>query len=433
MQISGLATGLDVEAIITKLMAIEQRPLVAMEQRKTKYQEEKNTWRDINTRLLNLQNNLDSLLAPDLFRRMAATSSNAEIVAASASSKALDGKYEIEIEQVAQAQRVASQRFDEVDSPLGLAGTIRINGTEIVIEAEDSLIDIRDRLREGDVLANIVDNTLILTAKETGLAGAFVVEDDDGVLASLGLVEGENFKNVLQEPLDALFTVDGLRVTRSSNSIDDVVEGVTFQLLDAGKGVIEVKKDYDKIIQAVKAMVQQFNSTYGFINEKMGEGALLQGDQMMLRLQNSLRRVLMDPVATETKYPFMGTIGISISKEGVMSLDESKLKAALEDDPAGAFELLGGKDGAAARAQEFIKSYTKVDGFLAERQKVYDGRLRDLERRMDDFERRLELRQANLERQWTQLETALSYSYSQQDWLTAQLTALQNFYTPRRK
>lgn len=154
---------------------------------------------------------------------------------------------------------------------------------------------------------------------------------------------------------------------------------------------------------------------------------------MMLRLQNSLRRVLMDPVAAETKYPFMGSIGISISKEGVMSLDESKLKAALEDDPAGAFELLGGKDGAAARAQEFIKSYTKVDGFLAERQKVYDGRLRDLERRMDDFERRLELRQANLERQWTQLETALSYSYSQQDWLTAQLTALQNFYTPRRK
>ncbi|NLN16827.1 MAG: flagellar filament capping protein FliD [Firmicutes bacterium] len=428
MQISGLATGLDVEAIITQLMAIERRPLVAMEQRKNKYQEEKNAWRDINTRLLNLQNNLDSLLAPDLFQRMAATSSKADVVTASASSKALDGKYDIEVEQLAQAHRVASKRFDEVDSPLGLEGTFKINEMDITIEADDSLIAIRDKLREAGILANIVDNTLILTAKETGLAGAFTFKDDDGVLADLELVEGENFKTVLQEPLDAIFTIDGLKVTRSSNTIDDVVEGVTFQLRDVGQGVIEVKKDNDRVIQAVKSMVQQFNSTYGFINEKMGEGALLQGDQMMLRLQNSLRRVFMDPVAGSS----LGSVGISISKEGIMSLDEAKLKKALEEDPAGVYELLGSKDGAIARAQEFIKTYTKTDGLLAEKQKVYDGRLRDLERRMEDFERRMELRQANLERQWSQLETALSYSLSQQDWLTSQLTALQYFYTPRR-
>ena len=241
-----------------------------MEQRKTKYQEEKNAWRDINTRLLNLQNNLDSLLAPDLFQRMAATSSNGDVVTASASSKALDGKYDIVVEQLAQAHRVASKRFAEVDSPLGLQGTFKINETDVMIQEEDSLIAIRDKLREAGIQANIVDNTLILTAKETGLAGAFTFTDDDGVLADLELVEGESFKSVLQEPLDAIFTIDGLKVTRSSNTIDDVVEGVTFQLRDVGQGVIEVKKDNDRVIQAVRSMVQQFNSTYGFVNDKNG-------------------------------------------------------------------------------------------------------------------------------------------------------------------
>ena len=148
---------------------------------------------------------------------------------------------------------------------------------------------------------------------------------------------------------------------------------------------------------------------------------------MMLRLQNSLRRVFMDPVAGSS----LGASAFPSAKKGFMSLDEAQLKKALEEDPAG-FTSFGQQDGAIARAQEFIKTYTKTDGLLAEKQKAHDGRLRDLERRMEDFERRMELRQANLNASGASWRRLCPTLLSQQDWLTSQLTALQ-YYTPRRQ
>ena len=187
-----------------------------------------------------------------------------------------------------------------------------------------------------------------------------------------------------------------------------MVEGVTFQLRDVGQGVIEVKKDNDRVIQAVKSMVQQFNSTYGFINEKMGEGALLQGDQMMLRLQNSLRRVFMDPVAGSS----LGSVGISISKEGIMSLDEAKLKKAPEEDHGG---LTLGQQGWCYPGPGVFKTYTKQTAWKSRRYgggsgpRAENGGLQRMN--FVGLERRVE--------PWRLLCPLLS----QQDWLTSQLTA----------
>jgi flagellar hook-associated protein 2 len=441
LKIGGLASGLDVDSIIGAIMEQERRPVVNMEQRRDQYQREKDAWRDVNTRLVNLQGRFDPLLTPGLFNRKAAISSDTAVATVSAGTAAEVGTYTLEVIQLAQAHRVAGQRLEEIDQALGFQGTIVINDVEIEIDAEHSLLDIRDAINasEVEVKASIVDNTLVLEAQKTGVENEMKLSGD--ILVDLGvLVENGGgqlvIANELQAAQDSIFQLNGLEITRSSNQVTDVMAGLTLNLAAEGKTTIKLAEDREAVIKAFRDFVDQFNSTYGFIAERLGEGGQLQGDGTIIRLQYRLRQELMNPVAIpgDTPYKSLGAIGISISKDGLMTLDEGKLREALEEDPEAVAQLVRSRPddeegfaGAIYRTREFLREYTRSGGILAEKQEMYDRQIDSVKKRIEDLERRLEQRELNLERQFTQLETALSRLYSQQDWLSMQLLQLQQY------
>src|SRR5690606_1826950 len=236
MYISGIASGLDTDKWIEAVMALERRPITQLQQRKTTLQQQRDAWRDINTRLNNLSSRLSDLRLSTTFLNRTATSSDANVLSVSAGTAAIPGRYEVEVKQLAQAHRVRSDKRD-ADKALGLSGTFKIFGVQVTVDEEDTLATIAQKINDAraGVSATVIDGYLVLQATETNKRIQFT--DDNCVLHSLGILKNRCVKNQLQAPQAAQIVVggiDGIVVTRDSNTISDVLQGVTLTLKDVG-------------------------------------------------------------------------------------------------------------------------------------------------------------------------------------------------------
>ncbi|HLT58089.1 MAG TPA: flagellar filament capping protein FliD, partial [Limnochordales bacterium] len=425
MYISGIASGLDTDAWIEAVMALERRPITQLQQRKNALQQQKDAWRDINSRLNNLSSRLSDLRLSSTFLNRTAASSNTDVLTVSAGTGAIPGHYEITIEQLAQAHRVRSDQF-EPDAAVGVGGTIKINGVEIDIDAKDTIADVARKINEKDskVLATVVDGHLVLTAAETNQKIEFEKSD---VLVELGILDDNGQdgdpvpKHELQSPQEAVIWVDGIRVTRDSNTISDVIQGVTLTLKETGTVTVEVRHDVNRVVDRVRAFVDQYNSVQSFISDKTSRGQILQGDVLLSRIQMELRQLTMAPVLGSDG---LAMIGITIDRHGTMSLDEAKLRAVLEEDPEAVHRLFAatqeedGFDGVAVRLGQRLEQWLRSnEGLLASRQQLFDDRMKDIDRSIERLEARLELREQTLRRQFIALEEVLSAFQTQAMWL----------------
>jgi len=456
MHISGIVSGLDTDTLIEQLMAIERRPLVLMQERKTTLEKQRDAWRDVNTRLNNLRDRMAELSRLSLFERRAVTSSKAEVATATANRNAVEAVYRISVQQLAAAHRVAGKRFETDDGkaapkePLGLCGEARLrvgqNGDwiTVAVDEDDTLESIAAKINEaagGAVIARVLDGWLILEAKETGAANTLEFEVPDGsdpsavnIWQELGVVNDKGeILNELQAAQDAVFTVEGLTIERSSNTVDDLIEGVTLQLKGVGETTLEIRRDVDAVVDAVRRFVEQYNSTMSFIQDRMGENGVLKGDTLLMRIQMQLRADVMAPVAaTGLKYNQLAAVGISVDKSGTMSLDEARLREALGESPEEVARLFTASkedgdpfDGVAIRLEQRFQQWLAAgDGLLAARQKLFGDRIKAIEDSMDRFEQRMEIREANLRRQFLALEEALASLQTQSNWLANQLVQL---------
>lgn len=236
--------------------------------------------------------------------------------------------------------------------------------------------------------------------------------------------------------------MEGLTITRSSNTVDDLIEGVTLQLKGVGETTLEIRRDVDAVVDAVRRFVEQYNSTMSFIQDRMGENGVLKGDTLLMRIQMQLRADVMAPVvkynqlapvaATGLKYDQLAAVGISVDKSGTMSLDEARLREALGESPEEVARLFTASkedgdpfDGVAIRLEQRFQQWLAAgDGLLAARQKLFGDRIKAIEDSMDRFEQRMEIREANLRRQFLALEEALASLQTQSNWLANQLVQL---------
>ncbi|MFS8544379.1 MAG: flagellar filament capping protein FliD, partial [Limnochordales bacterium] len=283
-----------------------------------------------------------------------------------------------------------------------------------------------------------VDGHLVLTAAETNQKIEFEKSD---VLIELGILDDNGQdgdpvpKHELQSPQEAVIWVDGIRVTRDSNTISDVIQGVTLTLKETGTVTVEVRHDVNRVVDRVRAFVDQYNSVQSFISDKTSRGQILQGDVLLSRIQMELRQLTMAPVlGSDGAYNQLAMIGITIDRHGTMSLDEAKLRAVLEEDPEAVHRLFAatqeedGFDGVAVRLGQRLEQWLRSnEGLLASRQQLFDDRMKDIDRSIERLEARLELREQTLRRQFIALEEVLSAFQTQAMWLEGQIQQLNAF------
>lgn len=440
LSIDGIASGLNTTELIEQLMQIERRPITQMQQRM-------DAWRDVNMRLANLETKLGNLLLSSTFEAIKATSSAPDAVTATARADAAVGTYRIVVKQVAKAQIVASASplSTPASDPLGLSGTVTVNGVAVTVDASMSLRDIASALNasEAGVRATIVDNRLVIEHKELGKPLDLVDSSAaaDGVLKQLGILTqdqatGQWVANVIQHEQNAVIEVNGIEVTRPGNVIDDVVDGITFTIHDRGSdeertAVIEVAKDANDAVAKIKEVVDQINSALEFMASRLEKGAVLQGDATLIRLQSALRLELMERVDTGTPYSTLSAIGLRFSREGRLEVDETKLREALEADAQAVYKLFAADtksgdaaDGIARRLRDLIRSYTQTGGVIASRREMFERQIKDIDASIERMKERLSRQEERLYRQFRAMEQALSALQTQSAWLQMQLVQM---------
>ncbi len=250
------------------------------------------------------------------------------------------------------------------------------------------------------------------------------------------------YANQHQAASDAIIEVNGITdITSSTNSFSDVVEGVTFNIepntaIDS-TATISVSKDKDKTVSTVQKFVDQYNSLMSFIDKKTSydsdtkTASVLQGDGTIMRLEMRLRELVTNKVNSNSDYTTLSSVGISIDRHGVMSLDSNMLKEALDvapDDVKNLFKAesdVEGYDGMATRLDSYVDQLLQSNtGLIPRRLDLFDDRIEGLNEEIEDVGRRVEMVRKRYTAQFAAMEEAISKMQQQQSWMMSQLQGL---------
>jgi len=448
LSLGGLATGMDTDSIINQLVQLEQRPIYNYQQEISELEQTKGAWRDINTRLDNLESKITDLKLSSTYNSRTTNSTNKDVVTATAANSANEANYDITVNQVATAQRLIGAR--KTGFSAAADDVITLNGTDVNISVGDSLSDISTKINDANsgYSASVIDDVLVIEAEKTGVANALVdgttptISDNSGILVDLGILDGAgNFTNE-KAAADAKVEINGITgITSASNEITDAVAGMTFSIhpgAAAGStATISVAKDTGKAIKAVQAFVNQYNSVMDFMDSKSGydaeteEGGILQGDGTVMRLQMRLRELVTSKVKDTGNYQTLNSVGIEIDRDGVMSFDSAKLTEALETNTEEAMNLFQaesgteGYDGMAVRMDSYLDQVLQSNtGLIPRRLDLYDNQIEGLNEDIADVQRRVEMVRERYVQQFAAMEKAISEMQSQQNWMQSQLQSM---------
>lgn len=380
ISVGGLATGLDVNAIVSQLVAAERGPLINIASRKTAVQSKISAFGTLKSGLSSFQTALSNLSSASKFNVQSATVSDNSIFTATANGSATNNNYSVQVSQLAQTQKLATAGFASRLDPVGTGNITITLGTydsvsnsftanpdktpvNIDIPADaNSLEKVRDAINaaNADVTASIINDgsanghRLVITSKESGTVNSIkidVVDDDGNNLDNSGLSRlafdptasagsGKNLTEV-QVARDAQLTIDGISIVKSSNTIDDAIEGVTLNLLKVSDGNMVnmgITTDTETIKASVTAFVDAYNKLNASIREltKFDEStktsAVLNGDATVRGIANNIKSMITGSISNNGAFSTLSQIGIGFKADGTLALDSTKLESSLANN-----------------------------------------------------------------------------------------------------
>jgi flagellar hook-associated protein 2 len=352
----GLVSGLDSASLIRQLIAFERRPIVQLEQRQAELRKVDDAWGQVNTKLSALRTAVDKVRRTTSFGAFTSTtSSKADAVAATKTGTPATGSLTFTVNRLASVHQTAEgATFADPTAKIGSGHTFSITkgGETKTITTTDTttyadLAAAVDGLGLGVTgqVVKVADGShrLVLASKETGAAQAFTTSTT---------ITGLQGQIVLRQGADAELSIGegagALTVTRSSNVVTDLVDGVRLDLKQAGQTVtVSTARDIDAATTAIKEYVDTLNGVLSTLKDlskydaATKKGGALQGDSTARQIANDLRNAVASAVDGVTgQYTYPGAIGISLDRYGAVTLDETKLKDALTNDFDGVAGLL---------------------------------------------------------------------------------------------
>ena len=311
-----------------------------------------------------------TLANPSLFESKTITSGNSAFSGVVSGSSAKAGTYNLEVSALAKHQTLTTNLFSDKDTTTlgsgslaitvdGVTSNVTIDNTNNTLEGIAAAIN----EQAGSIVSASVLNTgsgykLALSSNETGLDNVMdiVVTDtgdgngaDEFGLSRLSYTAGVGGIQMLepQPATDAAFIFNGVPVTRSSNTVDDLISGVTLSLNGTNAGSassLVIKNDTTAVVDKVAEFVEKFNVLQTLINDNSkfdptgaSENGILLGDSTTRTMMNQVRRVLGASVEglSGASVQSLAEVGISTNfQTGLMTLDENILKSKLEASPS---------------------------------------------------------------------------------------------------
>jgi len=438
----GVGSGLDLGSLLDKLVAVERQGAERLLNSRQARAELRLS------SIGSLRATVDTLAAAvgglkDFELDLSVTSSDKEAVLGTAAEGAEPASYLIEVVQLARAQSLASDDstpFADADAALGV-GTlaITIDGTTVnlaIAEGANSLRDIRDAINSSalDIQAAVVQDggafRLLLSSGKSGTEGVMTLTVDgtlDARLASAAMVE-------TTEAEDALFSVNGLDLVSSSNSISDVLPGLTLDLkapttapvtLAVGTSADALGEKLARVVTAYNGLVNNMKKLGAASPDGRTAGPLV-GDAGLRSLQGSVLGIFgrnLGAGATDNPFRNLAAIGIQTGLSGEASLDMTKLRDALARDRDGVEALVAAFGASFSTTLDSFEGGGGVLGFRSDQLTAELKRIRDDRERL---ERRLGALEERLSRRFSALDSLVSRFQGTSTYLTQQLSSLDN-------
>ena len=384
----GIGSGVLSSDLVDKLVAAERKPA---EDRLT-LETQKNeallsAYGKLRSAVTELRLPMRQLSAADNLTAYSATSSNDSVEVSLDNSKAGRGSYTVEVLALAQAQSLASGTFADKDATTVGEGTITLKSgvasKKITIDGTyNSLQGLANEINESGigVTAGVIDTgdgyRLVMSSEETGTANAIslTVNDDDGNntdAAGLSQFAFNGTTSNLTETVaakDSQVRINGIDISRSSNNIENVIDGLSFEVKEEGvTSVIKVERDLGAVADRVQSFVDKFNALQGTIDSlagydaEAGRGGILNGDSIVRGIQNDLRNLLtrVVPGLENASVRTLADVGISTNPDtGGLELDREKFEEKLEQNPDDVTALFAEQGRASDSQVEFVRSGT---------------------------------------------------------------------------
>lgn len=410
----GVGSGLDLSDTLSKLMEVEKVPLQRLATKQQSYQTKLSAYSMVQSALSTFESAVSGLSSISKYQKTTATSSNEDIVTISAGSRAANGTYSLKVDQLAQSQKLVANGVADRKAAIG-SGKITIDFGEYLtaddgsvsfksnssgvktIDIEDgsnTLEGIRDAINAAGigVTASIINDgsdtpyRLALTNSATGKTQAMrITVDGDDALSDLltydpGSTAVDESKQMTQTQAaqNAEFWLDGIKISKGSNSVSDAIDGVTLKLAQADKDKtvnLTVSRDNSEAKKAVEELVKAYNDLTTTLKDMTAYNAdektasVLTGDSAVRSIQTALKGMLSQSIAGgEQGYRMLADVGVTPNKEGLLEIDSSKLDEALEKnfDAFTAMFAEGGLSTNSSITFEGAEDYAKTGSFDVE-------------------------------------------------------------------
>jgi flagellar hook-associated protein 2 len=473
---SGLASGLATDDIVTKLMKVERAPLDRLTSDKTYEANRLKAYGQLNTRLNDLRTAVDALhLTSDVRTTKVTLSSESAFTATSDS--AAPGSYNITVTQLAQVQKSITGGFSSSTTGLLGTGNITVNGKQITVDASNNSLQgltssINAASETTGVTATIINDgsggstayRLVLTGKDASTAFTMTSALKDAGGADIAFAATNS-----QTAQQARLTVDGLAVVSNSNTVADVISGVTLNLnaispiSSSGPPVVytatkmEVVADSTSLKEKISTFVSSYNkvmewivsgytddatsstatdstdsttsSTTSDTTDKTEENLAryLRGDVTVNTVKRGLQSILTDTVGNSGSLHILSNIGIATNKDGTLNLNSSKLdKAISTSGQEGLVKLLAGEntsDGVMKKFNSYLLNVTSATkGMYAEKRNHYTSKVNQLDNQITRKTALFDKMEASMKARFTAMETLVSNLNSQSSYLTQQIS-----------
>lgn len=468
---AGVGSGLDVDSIVTQLMALERRPLELLQQGKSKLDAQLSAFGRLQGSLTALGDAARKLTDAAAWSPTTVRSTDAAAVSAFSTGSAAQGNYRVEVSALAAAQTLASK---PLPSPISIVGTGMLtvelgkwlsdppdftpnSGTgsvSIAITAADNTLEkVRDRINAAGagIGASIVSDAngarLSLRSLETGQSQGFsisVADDDGNDTDAVGLSmlafdtkDGDSHMNMTlaQAASNAQLTVNGIAIESPSNTLDNVLDGLSLRVarvtsapvdLDVSRDTATIKKTITDFANAYNDMVKLVREQTAYNEDSKTAGAL-QGDRTAVGLLNRLRSVAGGSSGAAAGFSRLADIGLDPQRDGSLKIDATKLDAALgrlselkdffaRDDTGTA------NDGFATMLRQFADLSVGTDGALSTKTASLTARMSAMDKQATRMEDRLDATEERLRAQYTQLDTNMASLNALQTYISQQIT-----------
>ncbi|WP_415062214.1 flagellar filament capping protein FliD [Bdellovibrio sp.] len=441
IRITGMASGLPPN-IVDQLMDAERIPVKQMEVQKTKQEDKLKLVTDLESKVSDITKNLGELTSTSGFMDKKFVSGDPNVVEGQVDPQtAIPGEYSIEVVQLAQKPAAISNGFpDKDESQIGVGyikfntpegeKEVYINGNNSTLEGVMKQINAANVGLKAQVLEDRKDSENPFKLLISGLATG---NDKQVTFPKIYLLDGDQdmYFDQSRAAQNAKVKVDGFEIELPDNKSTDLIPGVTLDLKSAAPGReirMSVKENLEVISGKIKSFVDSYNAALEFIQKQSklqaGEGKSprlgpLGGDGMLRTIENSLRRVILNPqVGVETPIRRIGELGIEFNRNGTLNFSQDKFNKVLNANPQGVAAFFRG-DGfntgfVSGLKREIGNLMNGQFGVLSNRKKGLQDRINQVNGRIETKERQLERKEDSLRRKFADLEQKMSDMQAQQ-------------------